>query len=356
MRAAILLEPYNLRLMDIPKPKPHRDEVLLEVKACGICGSDVRYFMGENPWALHTIGINEPMPPNTVLGHEVCGTVVEGEESTYIHKGDYVGVIAFRSCGECEVCRKGLHNLCAEQLHIGHDGRWKDREYIPGGFADFMPVWRDKVRKLSNSISPPEATQLDGLAVAVHAVRRAHISQADSVAIIGSSAIGLLLLQVAKAYGADFVFSSDILEKPLDVASSLGADMTINARRENLASVVERETGGRGVDVVFDTVGSRETFKTGLKILKRAGRMVLLAVTDTEVSINLRDLSGERIITSSANNLYPEYDIGIRLMATGKVRAKPFITHIFNLNDIVEAFDIALHKEDYGAIKVVITP
>lgn len=357
MKAVILRRPYELELTQVPVPRPRFNEVLIKVGACGICGSDVRYYMGENPWALHTLGVEEPMPPNVILGHEVAGEIVEVGNPQESHRiGERVGIIAFNTCGICYYCRHGLHNLCQETLHIGHDGRWKDVEYVPGGYAEYMPVWSDKAHQIPSEIPFIEATQLDGLAVAVHATSRANVKLGDNVLIMGSGAIGLMILQVAKAYGATKVIATDIREKPLEVALKLGADEVINVRKESLVDEVLKLTNRLGANVVFDTVGTATTFTQGLKSLARAGRYVLLAVTKERVEVELTAFAGERVITTSANNLFPEYTTAVELMASGKVKVKPFITHVFKLEEIHEAFNVTMNKEKYEAIKVVLVP
>lgn len=356
MKAAVLEAPMQLKLKDLPIPKPRSDEVLIKVAACGVCGSDIRYFLGENPWALHTLGVEEPMPPNTILGHEVSGVVVEPGSLRFKDRvGERVGVIAFKSCGRCYYCRKGLHNLCADTIHIGHDGRWKDLDYVPGGYAEYMPVWEDKAYPIPDNISFEEATQLDGLAVAVHIVSRAGIQPGDTVAVVGVGPIGLMTLQVAKIRGASNLIAVDLRDKPLEVACRLGADYTLKPK-EGFAEDIISLTSGIGVDVVFDTVCSESTVRDSLKALARGGRLVLAALSRREVKIRLTDLSGERTITSSANNLYPEYTVAVKLLSSGRVKVKPFITHVFKLEEIEEAFKVALNKEEYEAIKIVVKP
>ncbi|RLE77494.1 MAG: hypothetical protein DRJ56_02240 [Thermoprotei archaeon] len=357
MKAVILREPGRLELTQVPVPEPKPGELLIKVGACGICGSDVRYYMGENPWALHTLGVDEPMPGNVILGHEVAGEVVEaGSPDDSGRVGERVGIIAFNTCGTCYYCRRGLHNLCENTLHIGHDGRWRGVKYVPGGYAEYMPVWSDKAHRIPDSISFIEATQLDGLAVAVHAVNRAAVRPGDSALVVGAGAIGLMILQVARTYGATKVVAVDVRGKPLEVASELGADGVINAAEEDVVKKAREVTGGLGFDAVFDTVGSAESLTKGLKCLARGGRYVLLAVTKEKVEIEITALAGERVLTTSANNLFPEYTTAVELMASGRVRAKPFITHVFKLDEVHEAFRVALNKEEYDAIKVVLVP
>jgi len=357
MKAVVLKGVKEIQMVEIPKPIPKEDEVVIKVGAVGICGSDVRYFLGENPWALHTLGKDIKETKSFILGHEVSGKIVEvGKWVSKSRIGERVGIIAFKGCGECYYCRRNLPNLCENTLHIGHDGRWKEVELPPGGYAEYMQIWADKAYPIPENISYEEATQLDGLAVAVHANKVANVMPGDSVLIIGSSAIGLMLLQVARARGASKVIAVDTWELPLSIASSLGADYTINASKSNVVEEVMKITSGIGVNVVFDTVGKSETVKEGISCLARAGRLVMLAVTTAKIELSLTDISGERIITSSANNQYEDYAVAVDLLANGRVKVKPFITHVMKLEEYKEAFKMLLEKEKYNAIKIVLIP
>ena len=174
--------------------------------------------------------------------------------------------------------------------------------------------------------------------------------------IIGQGPIGLMTLQVARVRGATTVIAVDVREKPLDVALKLGATTALDNRRDDVIKEVLRLTSGEGVDVVIDTVGSIDTISQGLRMLARGGRLVLVALSRKKVSLDLTMLSGERSITSSANNLYDEYEVAVKLLSSGRVRVKPFITHVFSLDDFYEAFKVALNKDEYDAIKVVAKP
>lgn len=357
MKAGVLREPGNLALLEIPTPHPKEGEVLVKVGACGICGSDVRYFHGENAWSLHTLGYDEPTPAATILGHEIGGQVVEvGKNVPQDWLGKRVGVIAFRACGKCEFCFRGLPNLCADQLHIGHDGRWSGVSFVPGGYSEFVPVWEDKIYPLPDQISFIEATQLDGLAVAVHAVKRSCLSIGDTVGVVGGGAIGLLLAQVARALGASEVLVIDQRKKPLEVAKKMGINKVIQAESSRFSAELFSLFQTRKLDVIFDTVGSKDTIGESLRCLNRAGRLILLATTEEEITLKPTDLAGERMLTTSANNLYPDYPQAVSLLATGKVKVKPFITHLFPLLQLEEAFQLALNKKESEVIKVVIVP
>jgi len=358
MRAVLLKAPMKMVMVDIPKPTPAKDEALIRVRAVGICGSDVRYFYGENPWALHTLGLDLKEEKAFILGHEVSGDIVEvGSEVDGGRLFERVGVIAFKGCGECYYCMRGMPNLCAETLHIGHDGRWKGVEYPPGGYADYMQIWADKAHPIPSSVSYEEATQLDGLAVAVHANERGSVSEGDSVAVIGVGAIGLMLSQVARTRGARKVICMDTIETRLRLARELGADHVVNPREvEDVSEEIVELTDGIGANVVFDTVGEGRTVKTGLRSLARSGRYVSLAVTSAKVELRLTDIGGEKSLTCSANNLYQDYPAAVGLLASGKVRVKPFITHVMKLEDYGKAFDMLANKGAHDTVKIVLIP
>lgn len=361
MRAVWLMQPGKLEMRETEEVSPGRGEVKVRVKAVGICGSDVNYYNGINSWALHTIGDNPPLPPS-ILGHEVAGEVVEVGEASKRKVGDRVGIMAMLPCNECEQCRRGRYNLCSRVLHMGHDGNWAGTgvPHNPGGYADYVTVKDFQAVPLPPSVSYEDATQLDGTAVAVHALRRAGIFPGDSVAVIGAGPIGLLALQVAKAYGAGAVMAVDVEEAPLSVAKELGADEVVNATREDPVEAAKAFSPGEkydeGVDLVLNTVGG-ETAVEGLKMLRRGGKELLFAgLLHTLKDFDMMLLGGEREITSTANNQPEDYPIGVKLMAEGKVKAKPFITHEFPLDEYAKAFEVALNKGKYGAIKVLMKP
>ena len=230
--------------------------------------------------------------------------------------------------------------------------------------AEFCRAWDDMVYQIPDSISPFAATLLDGLAVAIHAAGRAGFDgngqaqdgELDHVLIMGSGSIGLLILQVVRTFGAKSVISADSYPKPLEIAAQSGAEAVVNVRSEYLEGIVMERTQGLGANVIFDTVGSPETLVQSLKLLRRGGKLILLAVPSQGLSLDPSLLSGERVIMSSANNAYPCFPLAIELMKSGKVKADPIITHHYPISDAAKAFQVAEAKVENEAIKVVIEP
>ena len=174
MKAVVLTKPRNLELLDIPLPKLSKENhVLIKVEACGICGSDLRYWNGENPWALHTLGKHVENPANMVMGHEFAGEVVQVNSPKYKHYlGQRVGVQSYRVCGKCSFCTSGRENLCRDMIHIGHAQGWGKMDYYPGAYAEYCLGWADLLHPISKEISSAEAALSDILCVAVHVVDR----------------------------------------------------------------------------------------------------------------------------------------------------------------------------------------
>jgi L-iditol 2-dehydrogenase len=375
-RGLFLPKPFNLELKEIDVDDmlgnpPRTDMCIVKTGACGICGSDVHYFTGRNPWSLHTLGINIPSDPNMVLGHEVAGTIFDTRSATSEkRKGQRVGILAYKECGECIDCLEGNYNLCSHCDHIGHgevlaDGSknsWITHKVVPGGFSDYFPCWHEKLVPLPDNVDIKEATQLDGLAVAVHAVNRVNIKKGGSILILGTGPIGFLAAQVAESYGVDDIIVTDVFEKPFEQLHKVASKWrtarlhTVNVKKTNLVDFCMQVSKGLGVDAVVDTIGQKDTVISGIKSLRRGRRMLMLSGFEDKMDFDLKWVSGERELTSSCNNPFPDYPAAISLLASGKVNIKEMITHVFKLEDYKEAFDVAYHKEEHNSIKVVIVP
>lgn len=356
MKAAVLVRPNTLRYSEIPMPVADDEFMVVEVKACGICGSDVRYYRGENPWALHTLGENIPNPPNIILGHEWAGIVKDVSNPAYQEWiGRRVAVLAFKSCGICDNCRNGNYHLCRKTIHIGHGAGWGDMDYYPGGMAEYCQIWNTNVCELPDSVSFEEATILDPLSVAIHAINLSGIEGGDDVLVMGTGPVGLCIAQAVRAYGAGKVICTDVIEYSLELAKELGIDDVIDTKKETVEEALERQ-GLKNVRVIFDTVGTEETQKTALSVLKESGTLVNLVVNHTKIQYQLLDIAGERRIISSANNKTEDFIMGIKLIENGTVNAKKMITHTFALEEVQKGFDVMLGKESGKVMKVVIKP
>lgn len=355
MKAVVLKKPREIRIEDVPVPTLKSDEVLVKVAACGICGSDIRYFEGENPWALHTLGEERPNPPNIILGHEFAGEVVEvGNSSLKELMGKRVVVSPYKACGLCRFCRTGRYNLCTATTHLGHGAGWGEMEYYPGGMAEYCQVWADKVYPLSGSISSVEATLLDIVGVAIHGMNVAGMAPGSEVLVMGTGPLGISLVQIARIWGAKRVFCTDTYRKPLELALKVGADETIEVGRDDVVERILEKTDGCGVDVVVDTVGTTKVQMDALRVLAASGTLVNMATNANPISLKLMDLGSERVMRSSSNYFFHEFQMALDLAAAGKVSLSPLITHKFPLEQAVDAFDVAIERERNQALKVVL--
>ena len=229
MKALVLKKVETLEVMDVPMPKLQPGLVMIKVSKCGVCGSDVRYFHGENPWAKQTLQKEIPNPPNIILGHELSGTVVDvHDEADRDLIGKRVGINSFITCGRCRFCRIGLENLCRQTRHLGHGQGWGKMEFYPGGMAEYCPAFASQVYELTDRVTDDQATFLDPIIAAMHAVDVAGPRMLDQAAIQGAGPIGLLIAQMMKLHGAKSVAISDISDANLAVAKAVGADHVVN--------------------------------------------------------------------------------------------------------------------------------
>ena len=357
MKALVLRGPLDLAVMDVPRMPPNSGQLTVRVSHCGICGSDVRYFHGENPWAKQTLGREIPNPPNIILGHEFVGVVEEisaKEDESLL--GKRVAVNTFITCGRCAFCRGGKENLCPETRHLGHGQGWGKMDFYPGGMAEWCPAFANQVYELPTQVTDEQATFLDPMIASLHAVDVGGPKPLDRVAILGAGPIGLLIAQFVRVFGAARTFISDLAEENLAVARTLGVDVSYNAQGDDadfLALVLD-ETGGHGVDLVFNTVGSLESIEDSLRMLKKGGTCVLLATKDKHITFPALLLSGERTLKSSANALYSDFPRALDMLASGLVRVDPLISHRFPLSQGPEAFAVACDKSASGAIKIIL--
>jgi threonine dehydrogenase-like Zn-dependent dehydrogenase len=357
MKALVLKTVGTLEVMDVPMPALEPGLVLVKVSQCGICGSDIRYFHGENPWAKHTLQKEAPNPPNIILGHELTGTVVDvyDDGDRYL-VGRRVGVNCFTTCGRCRFCRAGLENLCRQTKHLGHGQGWGEMEFYPGGMAEYCPAFASQVYELTDRVTDQQATFLDPIIAAIHAVDVAGPQILDRVAIQGAGPIGLLIAQIVKIHGAEMVAISDIAEANLTVARTIGADHVVNVAdgQRSMLDLVMEVTGGLGVQRVFNTVGLGESILESLRMLANSGVVVLMVTKDREFTVPSLLISGERAIKTSANALLSDFPKAVDLLESGMLMVDPLVTHRFPLSRGLEAFDVACSKDQNGAIKIIL--
>ena len=346
MKAAVFYSPRDIRIEEIEVPKLSEKEVLIKVKAAGICGSDLHYYKGEG---------SRELPSGTVLGHEFSGEVVAiGEEVTNIKVGNRVAVEPLIGCGKCLFCQIGKYHLCNQLRHIGFE--------LKGAFAQYTKAPEKKAFKLPNNVSYEEAALLDCYAVSVHAIHRVKVEVNNIVVIFGGGPLGLTTLEVVKATGAKKVIVVDLSDNILQIAKNAGADIVINASKVDVIKEINKVTNELGADIVFDCVGGMApTFGQAIQVVRPGGTIGIIGVYSEFPQMNLRKAYTKEInivfIWSYAKwGIFTEFEIALDMLAQGKLNATPLITHKFPLNEIRQAFTIAENKKDFSAVKVLITP
>jgi 2-desacetyl-2-hydroxyethyl bacteriochlorophyllide A dehydrogenase len=229
-------------------------------------------------------------------------------------------------------------------------------DFYPGGMAEFCPAFAGQLFELPANVTDEQATFLDPLIAAIHAVDVGLPKPLDKVAILGAGPIGLLIAQLVKVYGATRTFITDIAAENVVIAEKVGVDYPLNlsSGSKSLYELVMEQTHSEGVNLSFNTVGTSASILESLKILKKGGTLVLMATKEDELSFPSLLLSGERTIRTSSNAMYTDFPRVIELLSAGQVKVDPLITHRFELSDAVKAFEVACNKSTTGAVKVII--
>jgi 2-desacetyl-2-hydroxyethyl bacteriochlorophyllide A dehydrogenase len=343
MKCAIFTSPYHfeIREREIPEPKP--GEVLIAVKAVGICGSDIHPYQGD--------GI-ERRQPGIIMGHEAAGVVRSvGVGVTRWKPGDRVAVNPQICCGSCEMCRQGHYNLCNNMLLIGSSMR----KFLDGAMCEFIAIGQEQLYALPDSVSFDCGTLLDPLGNAVHLINRAGVRLGDTVAVIGMGTIGLLAVQTAKLAGAVSVIALDRKEKKLQIAKKVGADSVLNMSDPSVAAQLKELTGGRGADIVVESAGVSATYNLAMQTVKKRGTVIGLGFAQKEINFSLQPFLYNEINFLGSTGYASECETTLALLATGSVKTDRIITHTFPLEEVNEAFQTLCNPKS-DAVKVILHP
>ena len=328
----------DIRIEDLPPPEIDEDEVLVEMKACGVCGSDLM------EWYLKT---RAPL----VLGHEPSGVIAKkGKKVKGFNIGDRVFVHHHVSCLVCYYCKHGDYTLC-EQFH--------KTNIKPGGFAEYFKVPAPNLQidtfKIPDSMTFEEATFIEPIGCCIRALKKCNLQKGDSIAIIGAGATGIIHAVLSKIFGAETTIVSDLIDFRLKVAKKFGADFVVSPKNEDLTRVAKTETDGRGVDIAVVTAPSLEAYKDGLSVIRKGGKLCIFAPIDPGkyLQISPKELFfSETQIIPSYSTSHLETRAALRLINSGKIKVKNLITHRFSLKDTAKAFETALENKE--SLKVIV--
>lgn len=343
MKAMLLTEYKKLELTDMPQPEIGPDDVLVSVRACGICGSDIHGFDGSS---------GRRIPP-LVMGHEAAGMVAEvGGNVTRFQPGQRVTFDSMISCGRCDFCRRGQINLCDNRRVLGVScGEYRQH----GAFAEFVAVPQNIVYAIPDELKFEHAALIEAVSVAVHAANRTPVSLGDTALVVGSGMIGLLVIQAIRLAGCSRVIAADLSDEKLAVARQLGADETINAGREDVVARVLELTGGRGADISLEVVGHTTTVDTAVKAVRKGGTVTLVGNLSPEITLPLQSVVTREISLLGNCASSGEYPACIELLSRGDIRVDPLITATASLDEGPQWFE-RLYGGDPSAMKVVLQP
>jgi len=353
MKALLFTDVAKSQITKVKKPDIANNEVLVRVRSCAICGTDIKLDSGASTkLAKHGIK-NMPLP--RITGHEVAGDIVEvGRNISDFKVGDNVNISPTLPCLQCYFCRSGHHEVCDNKLTIGFD--------FDGGFAEFLRVpaialKAGCVHKIADKLSYDEATFTEPLAVVINSQERSRIESGCSVLIIGAGPIGIIQLQVARINKASKVIISEISGDRLDFANKFGPDVTINPANDNFVEGVLGATGNNGVDVVLICASAKPMFSDCLKVTSKLGRINYFAGLPKQDSIVDIDANlvhyNEIEITGTSDSTPSHNGMAMELLNSQKVVVSELITHRFPLDEYFDGLAVAKSGK---AMKVIINP
>ncbi|TWU01945.1 galactitol-1-phosphate 5-dehydrogenase [Neorhodopirellula pilleata] len=343
MKALLLTEYKNMQYTDVDEPEVGVDDVLVQVEACGICGSDIHGYDGST---------GRRIPP-LIMGHEAAGIVVaSGANVTDMPEGTRVTFDSMVSCGRCHFCRDGHQNLCDNRMVLGVScGEYRRH----GAFAQRISVPRRIVYQLPDSLAFEHAALVEAVSVAVHAAAITPIRLGDTAVVVGAGMIGLLTLQAAKAAGATRIIAVDLNDKRLAAAKELGATDVLRGDQVDVPETIRGLTQGRGADVAFEVVGATPTVKTAIESVRKGGAVTLVGNVSPTIELPLQSVVTREIRLQGTCGCNGEYPQCIDLMARGIINVAPLITAKISLADGPEWFK-RLHAGDPEQMKVVVCP
>ena len=343
MKGLVHTAPYKFEFKDFPQPQVGDNDVLVRVKAVGICGSDLHGSTGKT---------GRRIPP-IIMGHEAAGVVEAlGKNAQGLAVGDRITFDSTVYCNQCPACRQGNVNLCKERMILGVSIPAFHRD---GCMAEYvvMPWWI--IYKLPDAVSFEDAALVEPAAVSMHAARVTPIDVSDVVAVIGAGPIGQFAVQAAKVRGAGQVVAMDVRDERLALARQLGATVTINTAKEDVTAALRKAIGRPDVDAILEAVGIPATMELAFKIIKLGGHITCIGNFAKEIALPLQEVIMREITVRGSFAIAGEYRSCLDLMAQGRIQTKPLISKILPLSEGQQAFDM-LYKEDPSLMKIVMHP
>lgn len=342
MRALVLKEYHKLSYEEVPQPQYGPDELLVQVRACAICGSDVAGLDGST---------GRRQPP-IIMGHEASGVVTAvGSNVLGFQVGDALTFDSTIYCGSCEFCRQGRVNLCDHRRVLGVSC---DDYRQHGAFAEYIAVPARICYKLPEGLSFEEAALVEPVSIAVHAVRRARLELNSNVLVVGAGTIGLLVIQALKIAGCDQIIVVDLDPGKFPLAEKFGATKCLKSEG-NVLEQIQKLTGGQGVDAAFEAVGISPTVNLAVQAVKKGGQLVLVGNLNPQVEFPLQAVVTRELTLFGSCASSGEYPLCLELLQQGKISVKELISAVAPLEEGAQWFE-RLYKREPGLFKVVLKP
>ncbi len=343
MKALVLKEYRRFAIEDIAIPDLQPDEVLIRVRACGICGSDVHGMDGSS---------GRRIPP-IVMGHEAAGEIAKiGSAVTGWEIGDRVTLDSTIYCGECWYCRRGQVNLCENRRVLGVSCAEYRRH---GAFTEFVAVPQRILYRLPDNLSFEQAAMVEAVSVAAHAVKRTPLEKGASTVVVGTGMIGLLVVQMLRVAGCKQIIAIDLDESRLALAAKFGATQTFKAGNSDVPEKIRALTDGRGADAAFEVVGLPQTVKTAIDCVRKSGSVTLVGNLKPQVDLPLQSVVTRELSLIGTCASAGEYPACLDLIAGGKINVTEFISATAPLEEGPQWFE-RLYAGENGLMKVLLKP
>jgi L-iditol 2-dehydrogenase len=337
MLQAVMTAPGKIDIRDVPRPKPAADEVLIQIKRIGVCGSDIHVFHGLHPYTSYPV----------VQGHEVAGVVAAtGADVTGFAPGDKVVFMPQVTCGVCYPCRHGMYHICDSLKVMGFQTN--------GAAQEYFAVSVNNVLKLPASTSLDQAALIEPISVAVHCLARAGSVEGQKVLVLGAGTIGNLVAQVAQASGAAAVMLTDVSAYKLDKARACGIQNVVNPDEEDLAQAILKHFGPDKADLIMECVGVQPTITQAVANARKGSTIVVVGVFGKKPEVDL-GLVQDRELSLVGTLMYQkkDYERAIELVSTGKLCLDPLVTQRFDFKAYPQAYE-AIESSGGKYLKVMI--
>lgn len=336
MKAIQIVKPGELRIIDMEKPHiDDKNNILVKMRAAGICGSDVGIYHGTNAAATYP----------RVIGHEMVGVVEEiGPGVRKLKVGDRIIINQVVSCGDCYPCRHNRGNVCD---HLEVRGVHRD-----GGYREYMTVPEEDCYILPDNLSDADAVMIEPTTIAIQSLSRAEIEDDDTIFIIGCGALGSSILRIARLTNAKIIVG-DIVDDKLNDALNKGAHYAVNLSHDDFEQKMKEYSNGRGPTVTIDAACTKDSLMNAIKVTGNAGRVITMGFSISPTEVNQFLITSKELDVRGSRLQNKKFGDAIKLINEGKIDLTGAVSHTFNYLDAQKAFDF-IDSKDYSIRKIAL--